>query len=673
MRSMSWLLVVSLLAACKGTGTATPTDEPTPTPLPQVCDLEVDAESPEYVQRLGCPTDFDHMASLPLDSSIPGARSAKVVYDRIDGQVYFQNSELYPIHHEFCSAHLSGGDRPFVPDLAQFNATEYFSPDRRFILGALTFYEDPNLYVLELSPYDTADADMARTLFDAVEAGTPFVNVQFHPTSEMVANNTAAADLPVVTTGEIFADITYQPLNLATSMGLLKFVDADELEEAYVDFRDIVVLDEVPNDISVVQGIVTEQFQTPLSHINVLSQNRGTPNMGLRDARANADLQALEGKWVELTVGAFEWSVREVTQEEADTWFENNRPEVVQVPAVDLSITEILDIDAALDPENTDMRDRIREKIPALGGKAAHYAELYSIDSVPVPPAYVIPIYFYDQHMTTHGLYEVAEGIIADPRFESDSAWRDDALTGLREQIKAAPVDPDLLAAVEAKMTELGLVRSRFRSSTNAEDLEGFTGAGLYTSKSGEIGSLDKPIEDAIRKVWASVWFLRAVDERRYRGISHLEVGMALLGHRSFPDEYANGVALTANIFDPTGLEPAFYINVQRGESSVVKPEPGVTTDQVLYQYERPGQPAVYLGHSNVPELGDDPTVLSNGELFELGTALYDIHTHFSAAYGQTAGNFYAMDVEFKFQIDEPGGDPLLYVKQARPHTGRGE
>lgn len=666
MRGIGFLGVIGVLAfGCK--------DEPPTEPVPVVCELEAPDETPDFLQLLGCPDDYDRLASLPLDTSIPGARSAKVVYDRVTDELYVQNSNEYLLHHAFCAAHLSGGDLPFVPDLGQFNAIEYFSPERRFILGALTYYSGPDRYVLEFSPYDTADATMASTLFDAVQTATPFVDIAHHPTSELVQVNTAAAGLPTVTTEEIFADIDYQPLNLATAVGKLRFVDADDLETTYVDFRDIVVLDEVPNDISVVLGIVTEQFQTPLAHINVLSQNRGTPNMGLRGARSNPELIALEGKWVELTVGAFDWSIREVTREEADTWFDAHRPDTVQVPELDLSVTEVLPIEEALDPETTAMRDRIRDAIPALGGKASHYAELYAIGSVPVPPAYVVPVYFYDQHMTTHGLYDVAATMIADPRFEADPAWRDAELAVLRESIRAAPVDPALVTAVEAQMQVLGLTRSRFRSSTNAEDLEGFTGAGLYTSKSGEIGNPDKSIEDAIREVWSSVWFLRAVDERRYRGISHLEVGMALLCHRSFPDEYANGVAITANLFDPTGVEPAFYINVQRGESSVVKPAPGVTTDQILYQYDRPGQPAIYLAHSNSLLLGDDPSVLTGAQLFELGQSLSAIHSHFASAYGTTPGGFYAMDVEFKFDVVEPGGEPELFVKQARPYPGRGE
>ena len=40
---------------------------------------------------------------------------------------------------------------------------------------------------------------------------------------------------------------------------------AEALETSYVDFREIVVLDAVPNDISVVSGIITEEFSTPLS------------------------------------------------------------------------------------------------------------------------------------------------------------------------------------------------------------------------------------------------------------------------------------------------------------------------------------------------------------------------------------------------------------------------
>ena len=169
-------------------------------------------------------------------------------------------------------------------------------------------------------------------------------------------------------------------------------------------------------------------------------------------------------------------------------------------------------------------------------------------------------------------------------------------------------------------------------------------------------------IEKAIKKTWASVWFARAWEEREYWGISHTDVGMAMLLNPTYRDEQANGVAITGNIFDTSGLEPAFYINAQIDEYSVVKPDAGVTTDQILYYYSMPGQPVVYIRRSNL--IPDGETVLSNAQLYELGTALDAIHRHFYPVYGAGA-SFYAMDTEFKVTADG-----VLEIKQARPYPG---
>ncbi|MCH2146157.1 MAG: hypothetical protein MK082_13595, partial [Phycisphaerales bacterium] len=52
-----------------------------------------------------------------------------------------------------------------VPDLGTFNLTEYYSPDRRFILGAVTHYAEPDIWAYEISPYDSADAEMIETAY----------------------------------------------------------------------------------------------------------------------------------------------------------------------------------------------------------------------------------------------------------------------------------------------------------------------------------------------------------------------------------------------------------------------------------------------------------------------------------------------------------------------------
>jgi len=209
----------------------------------------------------------------------------------------------------------------------------------------------------------------------------------------------------------------------------------------------------------------------------------------------------------------------------------------------------------------------------------------------------------------------------------------------------------------------------RFRSSTNAEDLDGFTGAGLYTSNSGGPDNMNDVL-NAIRTVWASVWYFRAFEERSYRRIDHKAVGMALLAHQAFPDENATGVAITTNIFDETGMEPGFYVNVQYEGKSVVLPDTGVTTDEFIYHYSFTGQPIVYIGHSNLLPAGKS-SVLTPKQVHTLGIALEEIHSFFQQCYGTDPAKKFAMDTEFKF--DQPLGtdttaEPILMMKQARPY-----
>ncbi|MBI2896699.1 MAG: hypothetical protein HYY06_24285 [Deltaproteobacteria bacterium] len=394
--------------------------------------------------------------------------------------------------------------------------------------------------------------------------------------------------------------------------------------------------------------------------------------MGLRGALAHDELRALDGKWVRLVVGAFEWSIEEVDRAEADEWWEAHRPASVQVPFLDLSVTELTDATRILDPE-LGQDERIRAAIPAFGGKASHYAELSAVEGIDVPEAFAIPVYFYDQFMRQNGLYDRVRELLRNEEFVDDARTRSERLAELGDAMKRAPVDEGLARALEDLIErDFGSTRMRFRSSTNAEDLEGFTGAGLYTSRSGALGDPERPVLDAVREVWSSVWSFRAFEERSYRGISHENVGMAILVHRSFPDELANGVALTANPFDVSGLEPGFYVNVQRGEASVVQPEPGTATDQFVYQFDRPNRPIIYYGHSS--EIPEGETVLTTAQTYALGQALDAIHRHFRESYGPPPDQpnaWYAMDVEFKLDVGRDG-EPAIVIKQARPHPGRG-
>ncbi len=670
----SFLPVLVLLAACDEPST----DGKNPDePVSWECTI-AEGESPDFAAELGCQADYDALASQPADASIPGATSVKTVIDRVDdNRLYFMNSQRYCIHWDFASQHLSGNGLPIVPDMSSFNATEYYSPDRRFLLGALSYYEGPKKWVYEISPYDTADADMIATAYRKIRDNLWIgEELAFHPTSEAV--EAVAASLPSdviqVSTDTLYEGVDYQPLNLGTTTGLLSFRTADELETDPPAFRELVVLDAVPNDISIVAGIITSEFQTPLAHINVLSVNRGTPNMALRGASEDPDLQALDGKWVELTVGAFDWSIREITSEEADTWWEANKPDPLVVQPRDVSVTDLRATGDMLDLETDTLADAISNAIPIFGAKATNYGALTEAaaqgEPIPIQDGFGIPMYYYDQFMTDNGLWARIEEIMAAPEW-SDPSYRAEALEAFKDELRDMPMRPEVVELIKARAAEIFPGESiRFRSSTNAEDLGDFTGAGLYNSETGDPtieGDGRDSVEWAVKKVWSQVWNPRAYEEREYYSMNHLDVGMALLVHANFPDEEANGVAITNNPYDTTGLEPGFYVNAQEGGEDVVAPEPGIYADAYLHYYYSPGQPIVYIQHSNLVPEGE--TVLTTTESYELAEALDAIHGFFYEAYG-AGDSWYAMDVEWKFDDKYSTGEPQLWIKQARPYPG---
>lgn len=664
----SWLLVLLALApACRG-GAGNEGDDESWT-----CRITT-GPGTDFSNELGCEADFDALSSQPLDASIAGARSIKTLVDRSDeNALYFSNSRCYPIHWDFASHFLSGMGLPPVPDLGTFNSTEYYSPQRRFLLGALTHYEGPDVYAYELSPYDTADAAMIeqayRQIRDASFIGESLV---FHATSAAIESlvPTLADDIQVISTDELFAGVDYQAYNLGETVGRLAFYEASSVAGQYIPFRDIAVLDAVPIDISITAGIITSQFQTPLAHINVLSVNRGTPNMGLRGASEDPELRALEGKNVRLVVDAFGYTIEEVTQAEADAWWDEHKPAPLGVPALDLSVTALTDMEDVV-ADDQDLGDAIELGLTRFGSKGTNYAALYDMDPevIPIQDGFVIPFYYYDQFMTQNGLREQLMALEATPEW-SDPVYREEQLLLFQQTMREAPLDPALIDAVVAKFEAKfpGQTRIRFRSSTNAEDLGTFTGAGLYNSQTGHTDrplGTDGAIDSAIKEAWLNIWNPRAYEERGYYGIEQHACAMALLTTPNFKDEEANGVAITNNIFDAAGVEPAFYVNVQIGENEVVQPELGVLPDAYLHYFYYPGSPVTYITHSTLIPAGE--TVLTAIQIQALGVALDAIHERFYDVYGND-GDWYGMDVEFKFDDKlDPGKAPTLFIKQARP------
>jgi pyruvate, water dikinase len=233
----------------------------------------------------------------------------------------------------------------------------------------------------------------------------------------------------------------------------------------------------------------------------------------------------------------------------------------------------------------------------------------------------------------------------------------------IRNQIKKNPIDAKLLALVQSKIKTNDSYR--FRSSSNAEDLKGFNGAGLYDSYSGIKNDSIKTIERAIKKVWASVYNDAAYRERKLFNIQESSVSMAVLVHRGFPSEEANGVAVTKNLFRE-GYS-GFTINAQIGEESVVAPRDTVICEQMVLIPEELflGQGTqvfpLYITRSN---LTNGKAVLTQEELEKLYYALEHIKFAYYSkiiALRYVEYERFGLDIEFKFD------DGQLYIKQVRP------
>lgn len=624
----------------------------------------------DRLRHLRTPTDFDGLAEGGVAT---GIASVKCIVDTQAGDtVHLASAGAWDLHYTFVREVIDGDphlDRCDPDEAAEhlrgwsaFSRANYTEVEnRRYLLGTLVHHGGADLRTLEFTPGDRIIAPQMRRAFFTVmnrvmQPQRWFIRPQSSRQIDELRQIEGQA--PLIGPNAPFRGLTYQPLTETVGYGVLQFVPVDQLEEVALGAEVIVVTDQVPNDIPLTGGLITEAFQTPLAHVNLLSRNRNTPNMALPDARNDPRVAPLLGQLVRLNVrgGGFDLALADPA--EAQAFWESRRPEGPPLePRLDTALRGVTPLGA-----------RGLEDLPRIGAKAAQLAELAQVNSnrqacpgpvfTPFRPM-AIPVVHSLEHYAASGAAALLTQWEARPEF-GDPAVRRQALAEVRALVMAHPVEPALLAEVEAYMAEhYGDARTRFRSSSNTEDLPGFNGAGLYTSMSAALGDDERRVEDAIRVVWASLYNARAYDERTYFNIAREGVAMGILVHPAFLSERANGVAISRNVIEP--IRDDAYINVQKGEATVTNPAPGVSTEQMLYRYRR--QPRlVRLGDSSLT----DERVLSDDEIADTACVLKAIHDHFEPLIdpaGET--QWFAMDIEFKLL----GAARVLLVKQARPYS----
>ena len=395
--------------------------------------------------------------------------------------------------------------------------------------------------------------------------------------------------------------------------------------------------------------VLLRGFDKHRSHTSTFARFRDkVPNAFITKAWENSTIAPLIGKYVYYQVDADGFEIREATLKEVETHFADLRPSKVQTPERDLSVNRILPLD---DIGFTDASH--------FGVKTANLATLrtFGFPEGTVPNGFGIPFYFYDEFMKHNGFYEQLEHLLGSPMFQREQDTKVTELEKFRTEIKNGGIPAWMMDALSELQTAFPEGTSlRCRSSTNNEDLPGFSGAGLYDSYTHHPneGHLSK----SIKQVFASLWNFRAFEARDFYRIDHFVTAMGVLVHPNFADELANGVAVTDDVVYQTVGN--YYLNVQVGEDLVTNPEEQSIPEEILMDWWDSNNYRV-VKTSNRPV--DNKRILTDAHLRELSRYLGVIHNKFSqlsGPAGQTAD--FAMEIEFKIT-----SEGKLSIKQARP------
>lgn len=615
-----------------------------------------------HARRIDDEQVFHQLAARPENQVVARTEVVKFLIDLQDERrIWFIDTTRWDVHYQFAREFLSTDERPVEGGYEghrRFNRFEYRSPDRRFVCGSLVHYLDADQWAFEMIAGDNLSGERVLRAFQQVQAAVFFGDaLRYRPISALHEQQIAsvAGRLPTIRAEEVFRGIHYQPLTQGVAFGTLRFVRGP-LDQASVRPDQIIVLQQLPDAIPVASAVISEQLQAPLGHLAILCATRGTPNAGLREALTDARLVALEGQLVRLHIGAQDLDIRAATQEEAEASWALRRPERPLTPAIDRSEQSLREL-CSLDYSDT----------VTVGAKAAQLGEACQIGSpIVTPGGFAIPFFHYLRHLEGAGVASGIPQMLADDAFRADARVREQNLGQLRVAIERSSVDRRLMRSIRSRLAAFpGSPRVIFRSSTNAEDLPGFTGAGLYRSIVVGPNASDEEIADALREVWASVWLQGAYEEREWYRIDHSEVAMGVLVQPFVDGAAANGVAITANPF--FAGRPGYFVNVQALGGSVT----GAAGDEIpeqhlIYTYSEQIETELV---SRSSRNGGAP-LLRPEEILELAEVLRVLHEHFTPRWGDRIGRIpegSAAEIAAEVEFLIAGPDRDVIVLQARP------
>lgn len=640
--------------------------------------------------------------SLGSGSGLAAIRFAKfsILLDRPD-RVYFQDSAIWPYHYHFAVARLPGCAGMSV---LQYDAQAlYANANQRMAIGAVLRAPDPHVREVGIEIVGAEPFPIEKTADWIVAVQRRLVReegwrVFYLPSAEQRA--AAEAGAAYLAARDIALDSLARwasanaGYSLGWAFGKLVFVPGAEVAAALGDGRlglmDILVTDFVPAELPVLAGYLALQPATPNSHVALLARSLGLPFAYANGAGLQAEIASLYGREVLLVVEETNGESRITLTDTTGLLTPERRQEIL-----DSKKGGALDIvpKAQAGTNSLPVDPLTPADIQYVGGKAANFGFLRRS----LPDDTPTPVMAFTFDLWDAYLGQILPGgrtLGAEIKARLGSYVYPPDVISLRTNLAAiqtlftdvADFDAGQRAQILAALQTAGFGgrKIRFRSSTNVEDAESFSGAGLYDSYSGCLEddldgdnsgpSLCDPAEAkergvfrAMRKVYASFYNENAFLERLRHGVDESAVGMAILVHYSSPDpdEMANGVALLA--IDKTGgaRQASSKIVTQLGAESVTNPDPSKRPETVTASYtgtNTAGAVLAMVEPSSLTTNGapvmpweDDYRILLNQ--LDTATRAYEDY------YPEKAG--FELDFEFKRLVP---GDVGLKQIRAVPH-----
>lgn len=557
-------------------------------------------------------------------------------------EIYFINTNSHPLHWQFYQA-------------VEINTTEI-----DHVNGEIIYYPNiigengnPGVFSFAYSEGNHRSFEITQRTNEILAANMPFLKNNFtyliseNSEENYIAEQTAFDNsrVSILLENEVYVDLDYLALNEAEGYGLLREMDLDDTPGA----RDIVIYESIPNNLPRTGGIISGFTQTPLSHVNLRAIQDNIPNSYIKNPLENEAIEPLLDRYVYYKVAQEEFTIREATLDEVNAWHEDLRPQEEQHPPLNLDYKTILPLeDVGFEMSN------------GFGAKCTNVATMrtFGFPEQTIPDGFGVPFYFYQEFMKFNGFFGQIETMLQDPDFINDLDTRLAMLDEFRDEIKDGDMPQWMLEQLQAMHDSFPAETSiRCRSSTNNEDLPGFSGAGLYSSKTQDPD--EGHISKSIKQVYASMWNFRAFDARDYYRVNHYEASMGVLCHPNFKDELANGVGISTDpIFE---TEHTFYLNTQVGEDLITNPESNSIPEEMLLNTDpQTENEYTIIRFSN--QVPNGTLTMSDAHRNELLDYLTTIHEQFAILYNEEDNNDFAMDIEYKITSEN-----YLSIKQARP------